>query len=136
MLATSCVIPARERTKGRRMGLTHIVVRIANPADSKRYQDVTFLVDSGAIYTVVPQRILHELGISPHSKRFFLLANGDKFERRMGSADVIYKRRRGAATVIFGEKGDLPLLGATALEALGLILDPLRRKLRSVALTV
>jgi hypothetical protein len=54
----------------------------------------------------------------------------------MGSADVIYKRRRGAATIIFGEKGDLPLLGATALEALGLILDPLRRKSRSVALTV
>src|SRR3989442_15073126 len=49
----------------------------------------------------------------------------------MGSADVLYRKRRGAATVVFGEKGDFPLLGVTALEALGLIFDPLRRKLKS-----
>jgi clan AA aspartic protease len=118
------------------MGLTHVTVRIANPADAKRYRDVDFLVDSGAIYTVIPKATLRELGISPHSKRSFLLANGEKFERRLGSADVLYKKRHGAATVIFGEKGDFPLLGVTALEALGLIFDPVRRKLKAVALTI
>jgi clan AA aspartic protease len=107
-----------------------------NPTDSKRRQDVEFLVDSGAIYTVVPKRILQQLGISPHSKRSFLLANGEKFERQMGSADFHYRKRRGAVTVIFGEKGDFPLLGVTALEALGLIFDPLQRKLKTGALTV
>jgi clan AA aspartic protease len=118
------------------MGLTYITIRIANPADPKRHRDVEFLVDSGAIYTVVPKPILRELGISPHSKRSFVLANGEKLERQMGSADVLYRRRRGAATVIFGARGDFPLLGATALEALGLILDPFHRKLRPVALTI
>jgi clan AA aspartic protease len=118
------------------MELTHVTVRIANPADSRRYRDVDFLVDSGAIYTVIPKAILREVGISPHSKRSFFLANGEKFERRMGSADVLYKKRHGAATVIFGEKGDFPLLGVTALEALGLIFDPVRRKLKAVALTI
>jgi clan AA aspartic protease len=94
------------------------------------------MVDSGAIYTVVPKEILREIGISPHSKRSFLLANGEKYERQMGSADVLYRKRRGAATVIFGEKGDFPLLGVTALEALGLIFDPLQRKPKEVALTM
>jgi hypothetical protein len=55
--------------------------------------------------------------------------------RRVGSADIIYKKRRGAITVVFGEKGDFPLLGVTALEAVGLILDPVQRKLKPVALT-
>jgi clan AA aspartic protease len=118
------------------MGLTHITVRVANPADPKRWRDVDFLVDSGAICTVVPEAILNELGIRSHSTRHFVLANGDKFERRMGTADVIYRKRHGAATVIFGKRGDLSLLGVTALEAMGLILDPIQRKLRSVALTV
>ena len=35
----------------------------------------------------------------------------------------------GPAPVIFGEKGDEPLLGATTLESLGLVLDPFKRRL-------
>jgi clan AA aspartic protease len=132
----SCILPLPERNARNIMGLTHLTIRIANPADSKRHKNVDFLIDSGAIYSVVPRQVLNELGISPHSKRFFVLDNGEKFERQLGTADVIYKKRRGAATVIFGEKGDLPLLGVTALESLGMILDPIQRKLKSVALTV
>jgi len=118
------------------MGLTHLTIRIANPVDTRRHHDVEFLIDSGAIYTVVPRKILQEIGISPHSKRSFLLANGEKFERNIGSADVLFRKRRGAATVVFGEKGDFPLLGVTALEALGLIFDPLLQKLKPVPLTI
>ena len=136
MQMMSCILPTPERRQKKNMGLTHVTLRIANPADSKRHRDVEFLIDSGAIYTVVPKKILHELGISPHSKRSFILANGEKFERQLGSADVLYRKRHGAATVVFGEKGDFPLLGVTALEALGLIFDPLQRKLKPVALTI
>jgi hypothetical protein len=57
-------------------------------------------------------------------------------ERRMGNAGISYEKLHGAATVIFGEKGDLPVLGATALEALGLILDPFHRQLKPIALTM
>src|SRR5437870_6319259 len=122
MLTSSCILPVPDGKEEKGMGLTHVTVRIANPADSERHRDIEFLVDSGAIYTVVPKKFLEEIGINSHSKRSFLLANGEKFDRRMGTADVIYKRRHGAATVLFGEKGDFPLLGVTALEALGLIL--------------
>ena len=135
MQPSLCLLPRLEQEQPKKMGLTHVTVRLANPVGSARYQDVDFLVDSGAIYTFVPRKILREIGISPHSKRSFFLANGEKFERQVGTADVIYKKRRGAATVVFGEKGDFPLLGVTALEALGLIFDPLHRKLKAVALT-
>jgi predicted aspartyl protease len=83
----------------------------------------------------IPKKILQDIGINPHSQRSFVLANGEIFLRRIGSADIIYKKRRGAITVVFGEKGDFPLLGVSALEAVGLILDPVQRKLRPVVLT-
>lgn len=112
------------------MGLTQVKVRIANPTDPERYRDIEFIVDSGASFTVVPKEILKELDIKPRSTRLFLLANGEKFERSMGNAEVEYKGARGAATVIFGEEGDFPLLGVTTLEALGLIFDALRQELK------
>jgi len=136
MLTTSCILPAPERGYRIRMGMTHLTVRITNPSDSKRFKDVQFLIDSGAIYTVVPKHILRELGISPHSKRTFVMANGEKYQRQMANAGFIYKKHQGAATVVFGEKRDLSLLGVTALESLGLMLDPIHRILKSVALTV
>ncbi len=113
-----------------RMGLTQLTVRIANPTDPNRFRDLEFIVDSGATFTVVPKEILEELGIKSRSSRTFVLANGEKFERNLGNAEVEYIGARGAATVIFGEKGDFPLLGVTTLEALGLIFDALRQELK------
>jgi clan AA aspartic protease len=112
------------------MGLTQLTVRIANPADPNRYRELEFSVDSGATLTVVPKKILEELDIKPRSSRTFFLANGERFERSLGNAEVEYQGARGAASVIFGEEGDFPLLGVTTLEALGLIFDALRQELK------
>ena len=114
MPTSSCVLPLPKRGEEKLMGITHVTVRIVNPANSRRYRNVDFLVDSGAIYTFIPKNVLQDIGINPHSRRSFVLANGEKFVRRIGSADIIYKKRRGAITVVFGEKGDFPLLGVTA----------------------
>jgi len=116
------------------MGMMTLTVRIANPTDPKRHRELEFIVDSGASYTVVSKEILKELGIRPRSTRKFLLANGEKFERRMGNAEFEYLKSCGAAPVVFGEKGDFPLLGVTTLEALGLIFDPLHQELKPALL--
>ncbi len=90
------------------------------------------LVDSGAVYSVVPSTVLDELGIKPIDEQVFRLANGDKVRRRKGVAIFKYGERIGGADVIFGEEGDANLLGALTLEALGLSLDPLKRELREL----
>lgn len=112
------------------MGLTHVKVSIANPARPKRSIEITFLVDSGALYSIVPETALRKLGVKPHSKRTFILADGSEITRKMG--DVLFRMdgRQGAAPVIFGEKDDTTLLGTVSLEALGMALDPLKRELR------
>jgi hypothetical protein len=89
------------------------------------------LVDSGAIYSVVPAPLLRRLRIRPlRGKEEFRLADGSKIERRKGIALFRYSGREGGADVIFGEPGDSTLVGALTLEALGLSLDPLRRELK------
>ena len=95
-------------------------------------EQIEFLVDSGAIYSVVPAPILNQLGIMPLTTQEFRLANGDRISRRKGIALFKYGERIGGADVIFGEPGDGNLLGAFTLEALGLALDPLRRELREL----
>jgi clan AA aspartic protease len=109
-------------------------VKVGNPANGQRTEEVRCLVDSGAIYSLIPRAVLKRLGIKPHSTREFVLANGDVIRRRLATATVEYQGRRGDSMVIVGESGDDPLLGATTLEGFGLVLDPFRRELRPMQL--
>jgi len=112
------------------MGLTYIEADISNPAKPKKRARVEFLIDTGASYSVIPAAVLRNLGIKPHSRRTFILADGSKITRRLG--DVLFRidGRKGASPVIFGQRDDSVLLGSISLEALGLMVDPLKRQLR------
>jgi predicted aspartyl protease len=112
------------------MGLTVLEIGVGNLAQPERTTLVEFLIDSGAIYSVVPAAVLDELGIKPLAEQSFRLADGSKIVRRKGGALFKYGDKVGGADVIFGEEGDSTLLGAFTLEALGLALDPLRRELK------
>jgi len=114
------------------MGLTFLELEIANPANPAVTEKLDFLIDSGAIYSVVPTPVLERLGILPLTVQEFRLANGTKVLRKKGGALFRFGDRVGVADVIFGEEGDSVLLGAFTLEALGLSLDPLRRELKQL----
>jgi clan AA aspartic protease len=116
------------------MGLTHVTVTVGNPANGGGRERVRCLVDSGAVYSLIPGSVLERLGIAAHSTREFILANGDAIQRRLATATFEYEGRRGDSIVIVGEPGGDPLLGATTLEGFGLVLDPFRRELRPMAL--
>jgi clan AA aspartic protease len=116
--------------KGGIMGLTVLEIEVGNPANPEVTEKLEFLVDSGAIYSVVPTPILERLKIRPLVDQEFRLADGTKIVRKKGIALFKYKDKIGGADVIFGEEGDTTLLGAFTLEALGLALDPLKRELK------
>jgi predicted aspartyl protease len=111
-------------------------VAVGNPASREVTESVQFLVDSGAIYSVVPTPILDRLGIKPIGEQEFILANGTKIARKKGIALFKYGERIGGADVIFGEEEDSILLGVFTLEALGLVLDPLRRELKPLPMVL
>ena len=112
------------------MGLTVLEIEVGNPAHPEVTEKVDFLIDSGAVYSVVPTPVLEKLDIKPLAEEEFRLASGSKVVRKKGGALFRYGEKVGVADVIFGEEGDHKLLGAFTLEALGLVLDPLKRELR------
>ena len=114
------------------MGFTTLTLVVANPARPAKTIPIEFLIDSGAIYSVVPKTILKKLGIKPIATQTFTLADGTKISRRRGTAHFVYKDHVGGADVLFGEKDDSTLLGVLTLESLGLGLNPLKRELIAI----
>lgn len=109
--------------------MTEVALKVKNVRNPKKIFNGKFLVDSGATYTVVPETILEGLGIKPSGAEEFFLADGRSIKRKVGNALYEYQGIERAAPVLFGEKDDSLLLGTFRLEALGLTLDPLKRKL-------
>ena len=101
-----------------------------NLADPKKRMRIKFRVDSSVAHSVVPKAYLKQLGIGPCGSKSIVLADGTAITRKIGNALFSLEDMEGASPVIFGEKGDTPLLGMVSLEALGYILDPLRREHR------
>lgn len=118
------------------MGLTYVTAGVSNPAKPRRAKKVRFLIDSGAVYSVVPSKVLEELGIRPHREKTFVLADGQEIKRKMGDAVFKHNGERASSPVIFGEEGDSNLLGVVTLEALGYIFDPIRRELRPLPMVL
>ena len=112
------------------MGLTVLNIEAGNPANPDVTEKIEFLIDSGAIYSVVPTPILEKLGIKVLAEQEFRLTDGTRIFRKKGAALFKFGDRIGGPDIIFGEEGDSLLLGALTLTALGLSLDPLRRELR------
>ncbi len=106
------------------MGITNAIVRVREHRKSKEFADVEFLIDSGAVYSLVPGKILDTIGIEPYKEMSFSLADGTTIKRRISSAFFEFQNESGPAPVIYGEEGDTPLLGVTTLESMGLVLNP------------
>jgi hypothetical protein len=68
------------------MGLTVLEIEVGNPANLKVTEKLDFLIDSGALYSVVPKRILKRLKIKPLGEQTFRLADGSKIVRKKGGA--------------------------------------------------
>ena len=109
------------------MGTFSVAVVVGNP-DTTARETVDALVDTGAAFSVMPASLLRRLGIEATRTRRLRLANGEVEERQTGMAFFEVDGMDGEARVVFGPEG-LYLLGATALEDLSFIVDPINKRL-------
>lgn len=116
------------------MGFTYVKVKLVNPASPDLSEAVELLVDTGAVYTIVPEGVLEKLHIKRRGRRVFQTVNKQKIERDVGVAMVEYMDRVAGTNVIFGEKKDMSVLGVTTLEELGLEVDPVTKLLKPTVL--
>lgn len=117
------------------MAITYITVKVANPNNKLKFIKRRLLVDSGAVYSVLPREDLEKLGIKPDRKQKFILANNEEIEKEVGEARFIWNGYERTAPIVFGDKG-VYLLGAVTLETMGLIIDPINRKLEPLKMTL
>ncbi len=117
------------------MALTFVTIKISNPLDNTKNFSRKFLVDSGAVYSVVDAGILKQLGVEPKRQKEFILANGQEIKKFVGEVSFEYKGEKATSPVVFGDKG-IFLLGAVTLETFGFILDPVNRKLKGLPMLI
>lgn len=112
------------------MGVTHVTVTVRNPAEPHRSWDGLFLVDTGATDSLVPRRYLESIGLKPKGKRSYELADGSELTLDITSADLEFMGDFVGGTIIFGEQDVEPILGVTALESVGIEVDPQNQRLK------
>ena len=115
---------------GDEMGTFRVDLEIEKPGHRSAPQMLrAVLVDTGAELSWFPAPILDALGIERIKQWRFRQADGTVLARWTGGVIV---RVAGVATldeVVFGEPGDLVLLGSRSLEGLNLRVDPVSKRL-------
>ena len=87
------------------------------------------MVDTGATYTVLPSRLLREMGVEVFRQAEFEFGDGRVVVMDMGEVRVALNGESAITQVVFGEDDALPLLGAYTLDGLLLAVDPVNQRL-------
>ncbi len=102
------------------MGHVHQRVQLS----AERELDVSMFVDTGATFSVLPDTLADEIGVSRMGKTYEIqLADGTPIEMDVGVAIFRVLDRVAPSTVLIGKVAE-PVLGVETLEALGLTVDP------------
>ena len=89
-----------------------------------------FLVDTGATDCVAPAAKLRQIGVQPVGTTMYELADGTKHQFSFGLVEIRFMGEITAGRVVFGPDDVEPLLGVTALESVGITIDPANRTLK------
>ena len=117
------------------MGMFKVKVKVSNPADPKKFFEEDFWVDTGAMYTFIPEIRMKEIGIEPTSSREVILADGRRDRKLLGEALVTIPELNETLTnqIMFGPSDSLYLLGAMSMEVFAVEADPVQKKLKPIA---
>ena len=110
-----------------------LMSRYRYPGDMKsstKQYEADFLVDTGATDSLAPAKALKRMGVRPVGKMAYELADGTVQEYQFGLVQIEFMGEMTAGRVIFGPDDAGPLLGVTALESVGITVDPANRTLK------
>lgn len=118
------------------MGYVRVRGIIANPLDRDLKQELEFIVDTGAIYTVIPRSVSRKLRLGEVDKRKFRTASGEAVEYPVSEAYITIQGKGVTSVVALATEKTPILLGVTTLELLGLRVDPVSGKLVPLELMI
>ena len=109
---------------------------IANPLNRNLKDELEFIADTGAIYTVIPKSIANKLQLKEMDKRRFKTASGEIVEYPVSEAYITIEGKSVTSLVAIATEKTPILLGVTTLELLGLQVDPVNGKLTPLELMI
>ncbi len=118
------------------MGYVRVRGFIANPLDRDLKAELEFIVDTGAIYTVIPKSIAERLKLKELGRRKFKTVNGSVVEFPVSEAYITINGDGVTSLVAIADERTPILLGVTTLELLGLQVDPVSGKLVPMELMI
>ncbi len=114
------------------MGESRVLVKLCGPLGSIELET---LADTEATFTKVPKAVAAKLGLEVKYEVPVELADRRIITRRLALAKIEIEGVRRPVLIAIAENEEKPLLGYTTLEALGLKVNPLTRKLeRAIAI--
>ena len=112
------------------MGPIKVTTKLTSITDPQKFYESLFLVDTGATDCLAPRNELEALGIQQEGKMSCELADGTVKEYPFGLMRIEFMGETTAGRIIFGDPDTEPLLGVTALESVGIMVDPASKTLR------
>lgn len=112
------------------MGLINVTAKISGLQGTGDSYEAPFLVDTGATDSVAPGDKLVGIGISEQGRMAYELADGTVREYSFGIAKIEFMGEVTAGRILFGDADVDPILGVTALESVGILIDPANRTLK------
>jgi predicted aspartyl protease len=109
-----------------KMGETWVRVRLHGP---KGYAGVEMVANTGATLTTIPEHVARTAGLIPMGSVAVKLADGTRKNVAMAQAEVEIRGDKAPVRVLIGSDDQVPLLGLTSLETLGLKVNPVERRL-------
>jgi len=110
------------------MGHVDISVGLGTP-DRSRFVEIEANVDTGATFTMIPRRILDDLGIRPVDTALFQLADGSSATKEVGEVPLRLDDKVRTTTCLFGDDGQPALIGVVTLEQFLLGVDTVNGRL-------
>ena len=114
----------------KQVGTFSVELEVGNPA-REEFVAVQAMVDTGAIYTMLPEDLLDRMGVARLETDIFEMADDSLVEYAIGSATIRLHGRTLPVPVVFARSDNTPLLGATTLEIFRLVADPVNEQLVS-----
>ena len=111
------------------MGTFSVRFTVRHPVHAERQLELEGLVDTGALFTQIPDDVLTRIGVAPSGTRAVHDADGTRHVVPVAKVDIAIDGVETATVVLCGRPSALVLVGATTLETLGLGVDTVHKTL-------
>lgn len=109
------------------MGIFYRPITLIGPTGAR--ETLEAMIDTGALFTVIPAPVTERLGVTPFDAIPVRFANGETARWPLAELDAELEGHHRPILCLLGSPEVPPLIGAHTLEAFLLTVDPVEQKL-------